>query len=104
MPRGVEHPEGKARCAYGVPLAVGVRVVDGPGGEPGGHGQVVGVDIYPAVRFGGQIPHAAHMVKMAVGQKDRVQGQSRFFQPGQEKRRLIARVNEDTVGRSFLPE
>jgi hypothetical protein len=72
-------------------------VVDLACGEHGGQAQVSRVNIDPAVGFGYQILHGAHMVKVAVGQKDCLHGQPQGICFVQNGMRFIAGVN-DTAG------
>ena len=68
MAGGADDANRQPRKVQGIPLAVGLGVVERPRRYLGRQGQLVGAEVDVAAGLGGDLLHAAHVVKMPVGQ------------------------------------
>ena len=99
--RGVEHGNVQPRQMELRAFGVGIRIVERPGGQLGGHSQILRAEVNRAARVRCQLPDGTNVVKMPVGQQDGLQRQSQFAELVQNGVGLIAGV-DDTAGSTFL--
>ena len=101
MARGLQHGDVQPGKMEPGAFRIGLGMVQDAGGELLGQRQILGADVDLTAGVRGQIPHGAHMVKVAVGQHNGLQRQPQGIQSVQNGFRVVPGIN-DTARRAVL--